>query len=185
VGNDVTRLLERIRSGDSSALEQLTPLVYDHLHRIASSYMHGERPGHTMQATSLVNEAWIRLAASENPDYKSRAHFFGFAARLMRQILVDHARSTNATKRNAGIKVQLPEYLDATVPPQSDPEILALNAALERMAAENETRARLVEMRYFSGMNLEEIAEVLNTSISTIHRELRVAQAWLKRELTA
>ena len=183
--NSVTILLNRIRAGDNTALEELTPLVYDHLHRIASSYMQGERHGHTMQATSLVNEAWIRLAASDNPDYKCRAHFFAFAARLMRQILVDHARSTKAAKRNAGIKVQLPEYLDAAVPPQADPEILSLNAALDRMAVENETRARLVEMRYFSGMNLEEIAEVLNTSISTIHRELRVAQAWLKRELTS
>lgn len=172
-----------MRSGDTSALEQLTPLVYDHLHRIASSYMQGERPGHTMQATSLVNEAWIRLASSNNTDYKCRVHFFGFAARLMRQILVDHARATNAAKRNGGFKVQLPEYLDIAVAPEADPEILSLNAALDRMALENETRARLVEMRYFSGMKLEEISEVLNISISTIHRELRVAKAWLKREI--
>jgi len=183
VDNDVTILLEKIRSGDSSALDQLTPLVYDHLHRIASSCMQGERPGHTMQPTSLVNEAWIRLAASNNTDYKCRSHFFGFAVRLMRQILVDHARSTNAAKRNAGFKVQLPDHLDIAVEPDADPEILSLNSALDRMATDNETRARLVEMRYFSGMKLEEISEVLDISISTIHRELRVAQAWLKREI--
>jgi RNA polymerase sigma factor (TIGR02999 family) len=164
-------------------MDELIPLVYDHLHRIAEGCMRGERPGHTLQATSLVNEAWMKLSAGASPEFRDRAHFFGIAARLMRQILVDHARASSAAKRGSGMKMQLPDYLDVAVEPDADPEILAVNEAIDRLAAVHEERARMVEMRYFSGMSLEEMAEVLGVSVSTIHRELRVAQAWLKREI--
>lgn len=178
----VTTLLARLRAGDRSAQEELIPLVYEQLHRIAQSCMRGERGGHTLQPTSLVNEAWLKLSQNQKTEFNDRAHFFGIAARLMRQILVDHARATLAAKRGSGKKVPLPEHLEVSVQPDANPTILAIHEALDRLAIENESRARLIEMRYFAGMNLDEIAAANEISVSTVHRELRVAQAWLRRE---
>ena len=164
-------------------MEELMPLVYEQLHRIAQGAMRTERPGHTMQATALVSEAWLRLAGQGHGDYQNRAHFFGVAARLMRQILVDHARAANSAKRDVRQKVQLGEQFEVGAPPETDAAILSLHVALDRMGEANGERARMVEMRYFSGMNLEEIATVTGVSVATVHRELRVAQAWLRREM--
>lgn len=180
----VTTLLSRLRSGDQSALEELIPLVYDHLHRIAQGCMRSERPGHTIQATSLVNEAWLRLSGTQASSFQDRAHFYGVCARLMRQILVDHARARAATKRGSGAVGQMPEHLEVAIDPNINADILTINAALDKLAIESESRARLIEMRFFSGMSLEEIAEVSGTSLSTVHRELRVTQAWLRREIS-
>jgi RNA polymerase sigma factor (TIGR02999 family) len=180
----VTTLLSRLRGGDQSALDELVPLVYDHLHRIAQGCMRTERPGHTIQATSLVNEAWLRLSGTQASSIQDRAHFYGICARLMRQILVDHARARAATKRGSGAVGQMPEHLEVSIDPIINADILTINAALDKLADENESRARLIEMRFFSGMNLEEIAEVTGVSLSTVHRELRVTQAWLLREVS-
>lgn len=180
----VTTLLSRLRGGDQSALDELVPLVYDHLHRIAQGYMRTERAGHTIQATSLVNEAWLRLSGAQASSFQDRAHFYGVCARLMRQILVDHARARSAAKRGSGSVGQLPEHLEVAVDPNINADILTINAALDKLGQENPSRARLIEMRFFSGMNLEEIAEVSAISLSTVHRELRVAQAWLLREVS-
>jgi RNA polymerase sigma factor (TIGR02999 family) len=179
----VTELLSRVRLGDTAAFEQLIPMVYDHLHRIAQGCMRGERASHTLQATSLVNEAWIRLAGQNHPDYRDRTQFFGIAARLMRQILVDHARATKAVKRGSGEKVQLDERIDIGGSTPEPVPILAINDALDRLAAEDERRAQLIELRFFAGMTIEEIVDYTGISRPTVYRELRVAQAWLRREI--
>jgi RNA polymerase sigma-70 factor, ECF subfamily len=179
----VTLLLGRVRDGDVTALDELTPLVYEQLHRIATGCMSGERAGHTMQATALVNEAWLRLAGQQANEYRDRTHFLGFAARLMRQILVDHARGRQAAKRDGGVRVEWSEAHEARGGEAGTVEVLAMHEALERLARENESRARLIEMRYFAGMKLEEIAAVSEMSVASVHRELRVAQAWMRREM--
>lgn len=176
----ITELLARVRSGDRAALDQLTPLVYDQLRRIAQGCIRGENPGHTLQATSLVHEAWLRLAGNAHPDYQDRAHFFGVAARLMRQILVDHARALKAAKRGGG-KIQLDLKMDLPGDRQ-DLTILAVHEALDRLALESPRKAQFIEMRFFAGMSIEEIAECTGIPKPTVYREVRVAQAWLFRE---
>jgi RNA polymerase sigma factor (TIGR02999 family) len=176
----ITELLARVRTGDRAALDQLTPLVYDHLRRIAQGCIRGENPGLTLQATSLVHEAWMRLAGNSHPDYKDRAHFFGVAARLMRQILVDHARSVKAAKRGGG-KIPLDVRMEVAGHRQ-DLTILAVHEALERLGAEDPRKAQFIEMRFFAGMTIEEIAESSGVPKPTVYREVRVAQAWLMRE---
>jgi len=176
----ITELLSRVRTGDRAALDQLTPLVYDQLRRIAQGCIRGENPGLTLQATSLVHEAWMRLAGNSHPDYKDRAHFFGVAARLMRQILVDHARSVTAAKRGGG-KIPLDVRMEVAGDRQ-DLTILAVHEALERLAVQDPRKAQFIEMRFFAGMTIDEIAESSGVPKPTVYREVRVAQAWLFRE---
>ena len=176
----VTVLLQQWREGDPGALELLTPIVYDELRRLAASYLRKERDGHTLQPTALLHEAYVKLANQENQDWKNRAHFFGVAAHLMRQILVDHARGRNRVKRGAGVaNVQLNEAMDAA---QERPEILVdLDDALNELVKFDERKAKVIEMRFFAGMSVEETAEALSISVATVGREQRMAEAWLGR----
>ena len=176
----VTELLQAWRSGDEDALDRLIPLVHDELHRLAGGYMRRERSDHTLQTTALVDEAYMRLVDAE-VDWKDRAHFLAVAATLMRRILVDHARSRGRGKRS-GVRITLAE--SALVAPGESEGILALDEAMTRLAARDERSARAVELRYFGGLTYAEIGNVLEVSDATVHRDLRVARAWLYRELS-
>jgi RNA polymerase sigma factor (TIGR02999 family) len=180
----VTVLLQQWREGDPSALELLTPIVYNELRRLAASYLRKERDGHTLQPTALLHEAYVKLANQANQDWKNRAHFFGVAAHLMRQILVDHARGRNRAKRGAGVaNVQLNEAMDAA---QQRPEILVhLDDALNELAKFDDRKAKVIEMRFFAGMSIEETAEALSISVATVGREQRMAEAWLGRYMNS
>ena len=184
-GSDITRLLREWQDGSAQALERLTPLVYRELHTLASRYLSRERRDHTLQATALVNEAYLKIAG-QRADWQSRAHFFGIAAHLMRRILVDHARRDGRAKRGGGATHLSLEGIDPPSPslPIDAIDIRALDAALLRLAAFDPNQARLVEMRFFGGMTIEETAEVMGSSSATVKREWAVARAWLYRELT-
>lgn len=175
----VTDLLRAWRGGDRDALDRLVPLVHEELHRLASGYMRGERPDHTLQTTALVNEAYLRLVDVE-VDWTDRAHFFAVAATMMRRILVDHARALGRQKR-AGQKVSLDEAVLVT--PDASADMLAIDEALTRLAAHDERAARAIELHYFGGLTYDDMAAVLNISAATVHRDLRLARAWLYREL--
>src|ERR1700675_2959669 len=178
----VTQLLEQWSSGDNAALAELTPLVYEELRRLAHHFMEGQRPDHTLQTTALVNEAYLRLADQANPNWQSRAHFFAVAARAMRQILVNYAKSQRAQKRGGGaLKVELDEA--ALVSPEESKEIVDLHEALERLAALDSRKAQVVELKYFGGLNYDEMAEVLKISPVTVRRDWRFAKAWLYTQL--
>jgi RNA polymerase sigma-70 factor (ECF subfamily) len=178
----VTQLLADWSRGDDAALAQLTPLVYEELRRLAHHYMDGERPDHTLQTTALVNEAYLRLADQTNPNWQSRAHFFAAAARAMRQILVSYARSNRAQKRGGGgARIELDEA--AILSPEQSKEIVDLHEALERLGTLDSRKARVVELKYFGGLNHDEIAEVMKTSIVTVRRDWAFAKAWLYKEL--
>jgi RNA polymerase sigma factor (TIGR02999 family) len=178
----VTELLERWGQRDEAALAELTPLVYEELRRIAHRQMGGERADHTLQTTALVNEAYLRLADQTNPRWQNRAHFFAVAAGAMRRILVDYARSRRAEKRGGGaLKIELDET--ALVSPQESKEIIELHEALERLATLDSRKAQVVELKYFGGLNYDEMAEVLNISSITVRRDWRFAKAWLYTEL--
>ncbi len=181
--NQVTRLLHDWGRGDSAALEELLPLVYQELRKLAGGYLRAERPGHTLQPTALIHEAYLRLVAQDAPHFEGRAHFYGVAARLMRQILVDHARERRAAKRGGGtLKISLDD-----APPVFTPEdagsLVALDEALTRLAAFDERKCRVVEMRSFAGMSVEETARALGVSEPTVKRDMRLAAAWLRKEL--
>jgi RNA polymerase sigma factor (TIGR02999 family) len=178
---DVTRLLLRWREGNSEALERLTPIVYDELRRLAGSYMRRESSGHTLQATALVHEAYMRLIGSAQVEFHDRSHFFGIAARLMRQVLVQHARTKGALKRGEGNKESLDEA--AIISSEGSSTILALDDALRKLAEFDERKSQIVEMRYFGGLTAEEISAVMGISSATITRELKLAHAWLYRQL--
>ena len=178
----VTQLLADWSHGDDAALAELTPLVYEELRRLAHHFMEGQRPDHTLQTTALVNEAYLRLADQTNPSWQNRAHFFAVAARAMRQILVSYARNQQAQKRGGGaIKVELDEA--AIVSPEQSKEIIYLHEALERLATLDSRKARVVELKYFGGLNHDEIAEVLKVSTVTVRRDWVFAKAWLYTEL--
>jgi RNA polymerase sigma-70 factor, ECF subfamily len=178
----VTQLLAEWSNGDSAALTELTPLVYEELRRIARRHMGGQRPDHTLQTTALVNEAYLRLADQTNPSWQSRAHFFAVAARAMRQIVVDYARSYQTQKRGGGaLKVELDEA--AIVSPEQSQEIVDLHEALERLAALDSRKAQVVELKYFGGLNYDEMAEVLKISRVTVRRDWEFAKLWLYTEL--
>src|SRR6266496_2968680 len=178
----VTQLLEHWSNGDDAALAELTPLVYGELRRLAHRQMGGERPNHTLQTTALVNEAYLRLADQTNPRWQNRAHFFAVAARTMRQILVSYARSQRSQKRGGGaLKVELDEA--AIVSPEQSKEIVDLHEALERLAALDSRKARVVELKYFGGLNYDEMAEVLKISRVTVRRDWEFAKLWLYTEL--
>jgi RNA polymerase sigma-70 factor (ECF subfamily) len=174
----VTQLLCDWRSGDSSALEKLIPLVQPELQRLAHGYMNRERPGHTLQTTALLNDAYLNLADETQPQWQNRAHFFAVAAQLMRRIMVGHARHRQALKRGGGtVKVTLEDSLVWTGTRSA--ELLALDEALEKLAAVDRRKAEVVEMRYFGGLTMEEIAEVLNIHVNTAKRDWSAARAWL------
>lgn len=179
---DVTQLLLRWRGGDSQALAQLTPLVYDELRRLAAHYLRHERAGHTLQATALVHEAYVRLIGQQQIDWQNRAHFIAVAARLMRRILVDHARAHAAAKRHPAANA-IPLDEAKTVAHNPAPNIMALDEALEALAKFDERKSHIIELRYFGGLSIEEIGEVTGLSAATIGRDLRMAEAWLGRQM--
>jgi RNA polymerase sigma factor (TIGR02999 family) len=179
---EVTHLLFEWSKGNSAALDQLMPVVYQELHKIASSYLRRERLDHTLQPTALINEAYLRLIDQNLPEWQSRAHFFGVAARLMRQILVEHARRHQAAKRGGQEqKVSLDEVVLFSKDRSAD--LVALDDALTALAAFDERKARVIELRYFGGLSVEETAEVVGISAPTVNRDQRFAEAWLEREL--
>lgn len=174
----VTQLLGQWRDGDASALDKLFPLVQPELQRLARYYMSRERPDHTLQATALLDDAYLRLAERSNPQWQDRAHFFAVGAQLMRRIMVDHARTRDAAKRGGGsIRVALHECTPAAETRAE--EFLALDEALEKLAAFDQRKADVVEMRYFGGLSMEEIAGVLKVHVNTVARDWIVARAWL------
>lgn len=174
----VTQLLCDWRGGDTSALEKLIPLVQPELQRLAHRYMSKERPGHTLQTTVLVHDAYLQLADDTHPQWQNRAHFFAVAAQLMRRIMVDHARARQALKRGGGaLKVTLDE--GALVAESRAVELLALDEALEKLARFDARKAEVVEMRYFGGLTMEEIADVLKIHVNTVTRDWAAARAWL------
>jgi RNA polymerase sigma-70 factor (ECF subfamily) len=178
---DITVLLRAWRDGDSSALDQLMEITYPELHRIAVRYVSQDRPGHTLQCTALLHEAYLRLAQSPGKDWNDRAHFFGFAARLMRNILVDYARARQTQKRGAGnVNLTIVDS-PATNPPEV--EILDLNTALHELEAIDPFQSRVVELRYFGGLSIEETAELEKVSASTVKREWIMAKTWIRRRL--
>ena len=180
---DVTLLLQDWKNGDDHAVERLTPIVYNELRRLAAHYLRDEHAADTLQPTALVHEAYIRLVSQKTPDWEGRAHFFGVAAHLMRQILVDHARRTNSAKRGCGAPVtQLDEALSFA--PEKNQDLLALNDALEGLAKIDQRKAQIMELRYFGGFSVDETAQALNISVATVGRETRLAEAWLHRELS-
>ena len=180
---EVTQLLADWSHGDQAAVQKLTPLVYEELRRLAHHYMERQRPDHTLQTTALVHEAYLRLVDQSRPSFKDRSHFLAVAAKAMRQILVDHARTARRQKRGAGAsKVELDEA--ALISPEQSGAILNLNDALERLASLDSRAAQGVELRYFGGLNQDEIAEVLKVSTVTVRRDWVFSKAWLYRELS-
>ena len=181
--NSVSQLLIAWGQGDEAALEQLTPLVYDELHRLARRYMRRESPGHTLQTSALVNEAYLRLIDQRNVSWQNRSHFFGIASQLMRRILVDHARTKKRAKRGGSdVRVSLTEA--TVVAKNKELDVVALDEALERLAQLDEQQSKVVELRFFSGLTVEETAEVMGISKATVKRDWSMAKAWLHRELS-
>src|SRR4026209_1977071 len=178
----LTDLLVQWSHGDDAALAELTPLVYEELGRLAHHHMGGQRPNHTLQTTALINEAYLRLADQTNPRWQNRAHFFAVAARAMRQILVSYARTQQAQKRGGGAhKVDLDEA--ALVSPEESKQIVDLHEALEQLSALDSLKPQIVELKYFGGLNYDEIAEVLKISRITVRRDWEFAKVWLYTEL--
>jgi RNA polymerase sigma-70 factor (ECF subfamily) len=180
---DVTQLLKAWTTGDEEALQKLTPLVYRQLHRVAQRYMAGERSGHTLQTTALVNEVYLRLIDCGQVNWQDRAHFFAVSAQLMRRILIDFARSRGFQKRGGGVpRVSLEEA--PSVCNEPDMNLAALDDALKALAAIDERKSKVVELRFFGGLSIEETAEVLRVSVETVVRDWRLAKVWLHRELS-
>jgi len=179
---EITQLLHRVQTGDRTALDAVIPLVYGELKKLAASHLRREGRGAPLETTALVHEAFLRLAGSRQPSYENRAHFYGIASRLMRQILVDMARARSAEKRSGAQEVRLAEIPDFGQEP--DRTLLLMDDALERLARTDPRKVQLVEMRYFGGMTAEESAEVLALSVHVVRRELRAAQAWLRKEIS-
>lgn len=178
----VTALLQAWQTGDDEALAQLTPIVYDELHRLAHRYMRREQAGHALQTTALVNEAYLRLVDSRRVGWQNRAHFFAVAAQLMRRVLVDVARRQRSQKHGGDWQmVTLPDGFEPAV--ASDTDIVAVDDALQELARLDPRKARVVELRFFGGLSLEETAEALGVSTDTVGRDWRAARAWLSREL--
>ena len=178
----VTELLADWSEGDQEALNKLIPLVYDELHKLASRYLRRERPDHTLQTTAVVHEAYLKLVNQRDANFENRLHFFAVAAQIMRRILVDYARRHHASKRGGDLyKLSLDEALVTSEEKGAD--LLALDEALERLAAIDERQSRVVELRVFAGLTLEEAAQALNLSPSTVRREWSMAKAWLHKEI--
>lgn len=181
--NELTQLLRNWGEGDRGALEELLPLVHAELRRLARRHMNREGAGHTLQTSALINEAYIKLAEGRGAAWQDRTHFFAVAARVMRQILIDHARAHHYAKRGGGArKVPLDEAADVTE--QRAAELVALDEALEGLATLDQRKARIVELHFFGGLSIKETAEVMSLSTATVDRELRSAKAWLRREMS-
>ena len=180
--NEVTQLLCMWSGGDGAALESLMEAVYAELRRLAHSYLRRERPGHTLQSTALVHEAYLRLIDQKNVTWQNRAHFFGIAASMMRRILVDHARSRQASKRGKGVSLLVLDEAIAGSGPR-DLNLVALDRALDSLAEIDPQQSRIVELRFFAGLSIEDTAEVLKISPATVKREWAMAKAWLYREM--
>jgi RNA polymerase sigma factor (TIGR02999 family) len=179
---DVTQLLGQWQGGDREALNALTPLVYNELRRLAQSYINRERPNHTLQGTALVHEAYLRLIDQRQVEWRSRNHFFALAAELIRRILVDHARAKVAAKRGGrNVKLSFEDAMEPAV--NQDLDLVALDDALQLLARTDPQQSRIVELRYFAGLKIEETAEVLQISPATVKRDWTVAKAFLKREM--
>jgi RNA polymerase sigma factor (TIGR02999 family) len=176
-----TQLLTEWRSGQPQALERLTPLVYDELRRLARGYMRAERGSHTLQATAVVHEAFLRLIQA-NVAMQDRGHFFALASRLMRRVLVDHAKSRSRIKRNAGTREQTPDAAHEAGP-HIDVDVIALDDALESLLQLEPRLAQVIELHYFGGMTYDEIAQAMGSSAATVHRDIRLARAWLLNEI--
>jgi RNA polymerase sigma-70 factor, ECF subfamily len=179
---DITALLGRVKAGDRSALDELVPLVYTELHRVADSYLRQERPNHTLQPTALINEVYLQLIGKNHPDYEDRVHFFGIAAFHMRQILAAHARKRLTEKRGGGVEaIPLNPTLDFS--PERASTVVALDDALTALASTDAEQARMVELRFYSGMTADEIALLTGNSVHRVRHRLRIALAWLHREV--
>ena len=182
VSQPITEALHDLAKGDSTALERVMPFVYAELRKLAGYYLRNERNGHTLQPTALVHEAYFRLVGENQPEYQNRAHFLGIAAHAMRQILIDHARSRNAAKRGGGqVVFSIDECMDA--PLERPSALIKVDDALQALESHDGCKAQLIEMRFFGGMTAEESAQVLGLPVQKVRAELRIAQAWLKREL--
>jgi RNA polymerase sigma factor (TIGR02999 family) len=180
-GGQVTQLLKAMRGGDAQAAENLLPLVYAELHRLARSYMRRERPDHTLQATALINEAYLRLVG-EDVDWNSREHFIGLAAHVMRRVLVDYARTRNAEQRGGGLKrVEMQD--DLAISAEQLDQVEELDEALKKLEKENPRQARVVELRYFGGLSVEQIGAMLQIAPRSVKRDWALARIWLFREL--
>ena len=179
---DVTNLLLDWRNGDRSALDRLTPIIYEDLLRLARSRLKGESRECTLQATALVHESYLRLADQKVPDFESRAHFFAIAANVMRRVLIDYARKRSAQKRGAGMRITLITGMDLAEGPA--PDSLILDEALRKLAEFDERKSQAIALKFFGGMTTEEISTVLGISVATVGRELRLGQAWLRREMS-
>jgi RNA polymerase sigma factor (TIGR02999 family) len=185
MSSQIIVLFEKLRAGDSAALDELMPLVYGELHRIARSFMRRQQPGHTLQPTALVNEAFIKVFEDAQPVFADRAHFLSLMARVMRQVLVDHARALDAAKRGGGgRKVPWDSNIDVSAEASGTPlHVLQLHNALEALARDDQSLAEVIEMHYFGGMTAEETATVVGRSAHAVRHDLRLARAWLRREL--
>ena len=178
---NVTGLLKAWSGGNADALDQLIPIVYNELHKIARAYMRRQRPGRTLQTTALANEAYLKLVGAQRIDWKDRAHFFAVAAQMMRRILVDATRARCAAKRQAGLRITFTDRLP--VRRDEEPDLLALDGALSHLSKRDARKARVVELRYFGGLSVEETAEVLKISTQSVMRDWKLSKAWLAREL--
>jgi RNA polymerase sigma-70 factor, ECF subfamily len=182
-GDSVTLLLAQIREGNREAANQLIPLIYNEMRRMAGAYLQRERPGHTLQATALVHEAYMRLAGGQQVPWQNRAHFFAVAAHVMRQVLVDHARRRLSGKRGGNAR-KVDIDAEALIGAENIEDVIALDEALDRLGQLDPRQSRLVELRFFAGLDMEQLAEVLGVSPTTVKREWRSAKAWLHGELT-
>jgi RNA polymerase sigma factor (TIGR02999 family) len=181
--HDVTQLLVAWSNGDEAARDQLIPLVYEELHRLAHHYMNRERPGHTLQTSALVNEAFVRLVDQRDVHWQNRSHFFGIAAQMMRRVLVDYARSRQYQKRGGDV-VQVSLNEELIVSNEQTAEVVALDDALKSLATFDERKCQIVELRFFAGLSIEEAAQVLGISPGTVMRDWTLAKAWLRKEIT-
>ena len=181
--HDVTQLLVAWSNGDETAGDELIPLVYEELHRLAHHYMNGERPGHTLQTSALINEAFVRLVDQRDVHWQNRSHFFGIAAQMMRRVLVDYARSRQYQKRGGDV-VQVSLNDELIVSNEQTAEVVALDDALKSLATFDQRKCQIVELRFFAGLSIEEAAQVLGLSAGTVMREWTLAKAWLRKEIT-
>lgn len=182
---DVTIWLQRLSDQHADAHDALAPLVYDELHRLAVNVMRSEQSPVTLQPTALVHEAWMRLVSQHSTQFQNRAHFYSIAVRLMRRVLVDQARRRNAAKRDGGIHLSLDDVEIANPQPSGADEVLRVHEALHKLTALNERQAQVVELRFFAGLSVEEVAAVIDVSLATVKRDWAIARAWLQRELQA
>ena len=181
--SEFTQILERVEQGDPKAAAELLPVVYEELRRLAAQKMANEAAGHTLQPTALVHEAWLRLGGSDSPRFQNRAHFFGAAAEAMRRILIEHARRRLAAKRGAGVEAVDLDGLEISTPLANDDQLLAVNEALEKLAAVDPRKAELVKLRYFVGLNFEETAAALGIAVPTAKQWWAYARSWLTVEM--